>query len=52
LANLLATEVLENENQWLNYDFEESQVKIDISDMIFEELIIETVNLVDSMTSK
>ena len=30
-----------DENKWLNYFFEESQVKIDITDMILEDLIHE-----------
>ncbi len=36
LANLLATEVMEGENQWLNYEFEHSQLKLDLSEAIFE----------------
>ena len=38
---MLATEVVENEHQWLNYEFEEAQVKIDLSDMILEHLVEE-----------
>ena len=41
LASLLSTEVWENENKWLVYDFEEAQVKIDITDMILEDMIEE-----------
>lgn len=40
---MLATEVVENEHQWLNYEFEEAQVKIDLSDMILEHLVEEAV---------
>jgi hypothetical protein len=36
LATLLAREMIENEPKWLNYEFEEAQVKIDIGDMILE----------------
>lgn len=36
LANTLANEVVESEHQWLCYDFEEAQVKMDLSDMILE----------------
>lgn len=38
---MLATEVVESEHQWLNYEFEEAQVKIDLSDMILEHLVEE-----------
>ena len=45
LAWLLASDVIENEYKWINYDFEESQVKIDIGDMIMEQIVTETKNL-------
>jgi hypothetical protein len=41
LAILLSDEVHEAENKWLKYDFEEAQVKIDITDMILEDMIEE-----------
>ena len=47
LATLLATEVLENEHKWLNYEFEDAQVKIDLGDMILEQLVSETIGLLD-----
>lgn len=40
---MLSSEVAEQEHQWLNYEFEESQVKIDLSDMILEHLVEEIV---------
>ena len=40
---MLASEVVESEHQWLNYEFEEAQIKIDLSDMILELLVEETV---------
>jgi hypothetical protein len=45
LATLLAREMIENEPKWLNYEFEEAQVKIDIGDMILEQLVTETINI-------
>lgn len=44
LAQMLASEVVETEHQWLNYEFEESQIKIDLSDMILEQLVEEVVS--------
>jgi hypothetical protein len=51
LASLLASDVIENEYKWVNYDFEESQVKIDIADMIFEQILIETSKLLSHLPS-
>jgi len=28
--------MIENENKWLNYEFEEAQVKIDVGDIVLE----------------
>ena len=55
LATLLATEVIENEHKWLNYEFEETQVRIDLGDMILEQLVSESIaimNVVDSTERK
>jgi len=41
LAELLSNEVHGSENKWLKYEFEEAQVKIDITDMILEDMIEE-----------
>jgi len=45
LASLLANDVMEGDYKWINYDFEESQVKMDISEMILEHLVSETVQV-------
>lgn len=49
---MLATEVVENEHQWLNYEFEEAQVKIDLSDMILEHLVEEVVLFMNQKNSE
>ena len=41
LAMLLSKEVRLDESKWLGYNFETSQVKIDVTDMILEDLIHE-----------
>lgn len=51
LASLLATDVMETEYKWINYDFEEAQVKIDICDMILEHIMTETTNLMSNIGS-
>ena len=43
LATMLAREMIETEPKWLNYEFEEAQVKIDVGDMILEQLVTETI---------
>ena len=49
LATLLSDEVYETENKWLNYNFEEAQVKIDITDMILEDMIEEICIVLNSV---
>ena len=41
LATLLSKEVQFHEKKWLNFDFEEAQVKVDLTDMVLEQLIVE-----------
>lgn len=42
---MLWTETVEQEHHWLNFDYEEAQVKIDLSDMILEHLVDELVEI-------
>jgi len=48
LAAILSKEVAKDESKWLDYFFEQSQVKIDITDMILEDMIHEICIIVDS----
>ena len=43
LTTILSQETVEQEHHWLNYEVEEAQVKIDISDMILEKMVAELV---------
>ena len=52
LAATLANEVVESEHLWLNYEFEDNQVKIDLSDMILEHLVEEAVILLNGRTNE
>lgn len=49
LANLLATEVMESEDQWLRYEFEHSQINQDLSDLIFDHLMTETATILSEI---
>ena len=49
IAQQLSTEVHEDENKWLRYTFETSQVKIDVTDMILEDLIHEICLIVNNI---
>lgn len=51
LATLLATEVIENEHKWLNYEFEDAQVKVDLGDMILEHLVAEVTQILGKINS-
>ena len=48
LATLLAREMIETEPKWLNYEFEESQIKTDMSDMIIELLVTEAIDFLNT----
>ncbi len=43
LVALLGREMVETEPKWLNYEFEQAQVKIDLSDNILEILVTECI---------
>ena len=45
LANMLAEEILEKDHMWINYEFEETQVKLDLADMILECLSAELITI-------
>ncbi|CAG9331265.1 unnamed protein product [Blepharisma stoltei] len=48
LASMLAEEVLERDEVWVDYEFEETQAKLDLADMILEGLVIETIDILKS----
>ncbi|CAI2383021.1 unnamed protein product [Moneuplotes crassus] len=50
LASLLTNDILEGDYKWINYDFEESQVKIDLSEMILEHLVSETAEVLNNIS--
>eukprot|EP01022_Parablepharisma_sp_SALTPOND_P025576 TRINITY_DN59_c0_g3_i1.p1 TRINITY_DN59_c0_g3~~TRINITY_DN59_c0_g3_i1.p1 ORF type:complete len:1605 (+),score=215.77 TRINITY_DN59_c0_g3_i1:8435-13249(+) len=45
LIALLAQEVLDSEDQWVNYEMEEAEVKIDLADMIMDQLVTEAAEM-------
>lgn len=45
LAKLLTLEVLEHDKIWTDYEFEETQVKLDLADMVLEQLASEVVEI-------
>lgn len=48
LVSLLAREMIESEPKWLNYEFEHAQVKIDVGDMILEQLMTECIDILSA----
>ena len=50
LAKLLTMEIKAQEERWLDYEAEETQVKIDITDHILEHLVEEVANELGAMT--
>ena len=49
LATLLCREIVETEHQWLKWDYEEAQTKIDIADMVLDYLVQETIQTLNSI---
>jgi hypothetical protein len=45
LANMLAEEIIEKDGIWVNYEFEETQVKLDLADIILEHLANEIIEV-------
>lgn len=39
MAKLLAADLLEGEDKWLDYEREEVQVKLDLADIVLEHLV-------------
>lgn len=52
LATLLVREIVETEPQWLKWDFEETQTKVDLADMVLESLMTETIDFLNSQQQK
>ena len=52
LATLLVREIVETEPQWLKWDFEEAQTKIDLADMVLEQLVTETIGFLNTKDKK
>jgi hypothetical protein len=48
LAILLASDVMSMEEHWVDYEMEETQVKIDLSDAVMGEMISEIVSILKS----
>ena len=44
---LLSQDTYEGEKKWVDYKFEESQLKLDIADMILENLVEEIIKMID-----
>ena len=51
LAKLLTSEIKHQEERWLDYETEETQVKIDVSDHILEQLIEEIANELNTIST-
>lgn len=47
LTQVLSAETVEQEHHWLNYEYEEAQVKVDLSDMILEHLVDELASFLN-----
>jgi hypothetical protein len=44
--------LIQQEEKWLDYEMEETQVKIDLSDIVLEHLVGEAVELLEKIREK
>ena len=49
---MLSIEVYENEDKWVNYDEEETEVSVELADMIFENIITNLTNELKDLREK
>ena len=42
----------ENEDSWIDYELEETQVKFDVADMIIDQLLTETAEILSAFGQK
>ena len=47
LSGMLAMEICQQESAWVNYEFEETQIKFDIADMVLEDLAEDTYKILE-----
>lgn len=48
LANILANDILEKDEIWIDYEWEETQVCLDMADMCLESLVSEIFYILNS----
>lgn len=48
LAAMLAEDVMEKDEVWVEYEFEETQAKLDLADMVLEQLVVESINILEA----
>lgn len=52
LGMLMMKELEENENKWIDYEDEDTQVKFDLADMILDDITGELVSLIMDLQSR
>ncbi|CAG9328436.1 unnamed protein product [Blepharisma stoltei] len=49
LGVVLAEDILEKDQIWANYEFEETQLKLDLGDIVLEHLLTETIDILNKL---
>lgn len=52
MAQLLASDLVQEEEKWLDYEMEEVQVKLDLSDIVLDHLVSETVDIISKLSGR
>jgi hypothetical protein len=50
LEACISLELLENDDVWVDYEFEETQAKLDVADMVLDHLVNEAVSIMQDLT--
>lgn len=51
LSKMLVTEIEESDKNWFDFEMEETQIKLDITDMILSQMCNETVKILNELRS-
>lgn len=49
LGIALAEEIITNDNIWADYEFEETQLKLDLGDIVLDQLLSETIDILNKL---
>lgn len=52
MARMVAREVVESEAHWINYEEEEVEIKLEVSQLVWEEFLLQNINEISNLLGK